>query len=102
MRMVGDHCRCVSLCTAESLCRALGTPTSGREIHMDYAMAAVEALQSTLEQGQPFRFVLVSGSLVEADQTKTLWLLSGMRKMRVCLSTLFSFAVARLTNCREK
>lgn len=49
-------------------------------------MAAVEALRSTLKEGQQFRFVLVSGSLVEADQSKKLWFMGDLRHMRVRLS----------------
>lgn len=58
---------------------------------MDYTMAAVKALKSTLEDGQQFRFVYISGSLVETDQSKKLWLMGDLRHMRVCLS--FSFFV---------
>lgn len=65
--------------------RALGRPHSGRDVHMDYTMAAVKSLQSTMKEGQHFRFVYVSGSLVERDQSRTIWLMGDMRRMRVYL-----------------
>ncbi|EGP87788.1 unnamed protein product [Zymoseptoria tritici ST99CH_1A5] len=67
---------------SEACIWSLGTPTGGRDVHMDYTMAAVKALKSSLKNGQQFRFVYVSGALVETDQSKTLWFMGDMRRMR--------------------
>jgi hypothetical protein len=51
-------------------------------------MAAVNAfttfLASQLRDGKRFRFIYVSGLLVERDQTKTLWFGRDMRRFKVC------------------
>jgi hypothetical protein len=53
-------------------------------------MAAVNALTtflaSQLRDGKRFRFIYVSGLLVERDQTKTLWFGRDMRRFKVCRS----------------
>jgi hypothetical protein len=51
-------------------------------------MAAVNAfttfLASQLRDGKRFRFIYVSGMLVERDKTKTLWFGRDMRRFKVC------------------
>lgn len=71
---------------AEACIWCLGKPTSGKEVHVDYTMAAANALQGQLGEGKKMTFVYLSGSLVEHDQNKTLWFLGGARKMRVCIA----------------
>ncbi|KAK4502705.1 hypothetical protein PRZ48_006131 [Zasmidium cellare] len=71
---------------AEACIWCLGKATSGKEVHMDYTMAAANAfadrLLDGLEGGRKMRFVYLSGALAEKDQAKTLWLLGSARKLR--------------------
>jgi len=73
---------------AEACIWALGAPRAGPEVHKDFTMAAAQAFQTYIAdkmastRGLKFRFVYVSGALVERDRSKSLWFLSEMRKMR--------------------
>ncbi|KAK4917589.1 hypothetical protein LTR49_014543, partial [Elasticomyces elasticus] len=62
------------------------TPTSGKEVHVDYTLAAAEAfaqnLAPKLGQGKRFTFVYLSGKLCERDQSRSLWFMDEARKMR--------------------
>lgn len=72
---------------AEACLWCFGKATSGKEVHLDMTMAAVNALESSLlpmlKPGQVFKFVYLSGHLAEGDQTKSLLFLRGLRKLRV-------------------
>lgn len=57
------------------------TPEDGKRIDHDYPLATAKAFQDNATT-KNFRFVYVSGALVEKDQDKKLWILSGMRKLR--------------------
>lgn len=56
--------------------RALGAPTSGADIHVQYPLAAQRAFATSLApktpSGKPFRFVLLSGAAIVRDQTTRL------------------------------
>ena len=56
--------------------RALGAPTSGVDIHVQYPLAAQRAfathLASKTPGGKPFRFVLLSGGAIVRDQSTRL------------------------------
>jgi hypothetical protein len=54
-------------------------------LELDYPRAFANAIIPTLVQrGKSFRYVHVSGAMVERDQNKTLWMKSSMRKTKVC------------------
>lgn len=72
--------------------RALGSinffnEASYTEAHEGFTMAAAKAcvtrVAPNLPSGKEFRFIKVSGHGTEKDQSKTLWLLSKLRKMGV-------------------
>ncbi|KAK5119740.1 hypothetical protein LTR85_007316 [Meristemomyces frigidus] len=70
---------------------ALGSRLAGREVHVDYTLAAVDAFAAHLamkvgKRGR-FCFVYLSGAMTEKDQKKSLWLLSDTRKMRGGIET---------------
>jgi len=72
---------------AEACVWALGSPTSGIDVHDGFTTAAVEAFKRSLipalkESGKEFRFVYTSGSAVVRDQSKFLLFLSSIRKSR--------------------
>ncbi|KAK5118810.1 hypothetical protein LTR62_000019 [Meristemomyces frigidus] len=73
---------------AEACIWSMGTPTSGREVHYDFTFAAARTFlenlrPSALKTGKkPFRFIYVSGFVVERDQQRNLWFMSEARKMR--------------------
>lgn len=70
--------------------RALGSPTSGKDVHDGYTWALIDALSAhvvpKLPAGTQFRFIYTSGSAVETDASKSLLFLGGVRKMRVSCS----------------
>lgn len=60
-----------------TLCdRALGAPTSGADIHVQYPLAAQRAFATSLApktlSGKPFRFVLLSGAAIVRNQSTRL------------------------------
>jgi hypothetical protein len=69
--------------------RSIGTTKlqSGREINVDYTMAAAEAFKKSLTpqlaEGKKFRFVYVSGAMTSQDQEKPLWFMQEFRRIRV-------------------
>lgn len=77
---------------AEACIWCLGKATSGKEVHMDYTMAAANAfvkeLAAQLGPGKKLRFVYLSGALAEKDQKKALWVLGNARRLRVSFSLL--------------
>ena len=71
--------------------RSLDTPRNPdiettRRINVDYTMATANTFKSFGSEPTPFRFVYVSGLMVEKDQEKNLWFGSAPRKIRVCVS----------------
>lgn len=76
---------------AETCLWCLGAATSGMDVHEGYTFAAAEAFASSVAphttSGKPFRFLYLSGHLVERDQDKSLWFLGQMRKARGTVET---------------
>lgn len=68
--------------------RALGSPTSGKEVHIDYTWAAInmckDKLVPELKNGEKFRFVYTSGGAVPYLESSFLFFLGEWRKLRVC------------------
>lgn len=77
-----------SLADADACIFALGlampkTPEDGKRINQDFPLAAARAFSENAHaSGKKFRFVYVSGVLVEKDQERKLWVLGDGRKMR--------------------
>ncbi|KAL1588664.1 hypothetical protein WHR41_02634 [Cladosporium halotolerans] len=61
---------------AEACIWALGAPTSGADVHIQYPRAAQRAFHESLAPktpgGKPFRFILLSGGAVVRDQSTRL------------------------------
>lgn len=57
------------------------TMEEGQRINQDFPLAAAKAFAAN-RGGAAFRFVYVSGMLVEKDQNKKLWIVGDSRKMR--------------------
>lgn len=62
----------------------MGSPSAGRDVTVEYSMAAANMCAEKLapQSGKGFTFIFLSGALVEQDQTRTLWFLPQARKMR--------------------
>lgn len=71
---------------AEACIWVLGSPTSGKEVHVDYTRAAIKMLLESvvpgLEKGKVFRFVYTSGGLVPYLESNALFFLGSVRKLR--------------------
>ena len=71
---------------AEACVWVLGSPTSGKEVHIDYTKTAVNMFLTSivpqLEAGKKFRFVYTSGGLVPYLDSNALFFLGPARKMR--------------------
>ncbi|KAL2824312.1 hypothetical protein BDW59DRAFT_162650 [Aspergillus cavernicola] len=76
---------------AEAVIWTLGIPGASdldyyRRVNVGYTMAGVQAFTEHLipyvKSGTPFRFLYCSGAATERDQERTLWLGSGVRKIR--------------------
>lgn len=72
---------------AEACIWVLGSPSSGKEVHMDYTQAAMkmllESVVPALEKGKVFRFVYTSGGAVPYLESNALFFLGAWRKLRV-------------------
>ncbi len=83
-----------------SVCRALGSPSSGKTVHIDYTMTAVNTFQKhlvpELKQGEKFRFVYTSGGAVPYLASSSLFFLGSWRTLRVCLPNRTPISL----NCR--
>lgn len=83
--------------------RALGAPTSGLEIHVQYPLAAQRAFATSLApktpSGKPFRFVLLSGGAVVRDQSTRLPPgMSALKKRGQVEQDFVDFAAQNQTN----
>jgi len=75
------------LAGAEACVWAFGSPSSGKDIHVDCVYAAATAFAEKLipklpEGSSAFRFISISGGAVVADQSKTVWIMGDIRKSR--------------------
>jgi hypothetical protein len=61
------------------------TTTAGDScLELDYPCAFAKAFAPTVQMnGKRFRYVHLSGGMVERDQTRALWVKSGVRKIKV-------------------
>jgi hypothetical protein len=62
------------------------TTTAGDPLlELEYPKAFADAFMSTMaKSGNRFRYLHLSGGMVERDQNRTLWMKSSMRKIKVC------------------
>jgi hypothetical protein len=62
------------------------TTTAGDPLlELEYPRAFAEAIMSTMvEDKNKFRYLHLSGGMVERDQSRALWIKSSMRKIKVC------------------
>jgi len=66
--------------------RALGTSDNNRAANLDYPLAFQNSFIKVLEPRagkSPFRYIHLSGKLVEQDQDRSLWFLPVPRKAKV-------------------
>jgi hypothetical protein len=65
------------------------TTTAGdARLELQYPKAFADSIARTLAMnGKRFRYVHLSGAMVERDQTKALWFKSNVRRIKVCLFT---------------
>ena len=72
---------------AEACIWVLGSPTSGKEVHVDYTNAAIKMFLTSivpqLKGDRPFRFVYTSGGAVPYLESNALFFLGNARKLRV-------------------
>jgi len=60
------------------------TTTGDPSLELDFPGAFAKAFAPTLEEhGKQFRYVHLSGGLVERDQAKALWVKGSVRKMKI-------------------
>lgn len=64
--------------------RCMTTTAGDPTLELEYPRAFVEALAPTLQSHEKrFRYVHLSGGMVERDQMRSLWVKSGVRKIKV-------------------
>ncbi|XPS69652.1 hypothetical protein M3J09_001913 [Ascochyta lentis] len=62
------------------------TTTAGESVlELEYPRAFADAMAPSLaSHGKPFRYLHLSGALVERDQNKSLWMKGSVRKTKAC------------------
>ena len=73
-----------SIADADAMVWAMGTSDANKDTNYTYIVAFQNAFRQVLSPSRKrrFRYVLVSGALVEPDQNKTLWLMPAARKLK--------------------
>jgi hypothetical protein len=72
MLLAADPFRCMTTTAGDSL------------LELDYPSAFAKAFLPTVKtNGKRFKYVHLSGGMVERDQTRALWVKSGIRKIKV-------------------
>lgn len=66
------------------LSRCMTTTAGNPVLELEYPKAFAEAFASTMPVGaKPFRYLHLSGGMVERDQDRSLWMKGSMRKTKV-------------------
>jgi hypothetical protein len=76
-----------SLTLSTDIYRALGTSDNSQTANLEYPLAFQDSIIKVLEPRTgkaPFRFIFLSGKLVEQDQNRSLWFLPIPRKTKAC------------------
>lgn len=73
-----------SVADSDAMVWAMGTSDTNKDVNYKYIKAFQEAFCNVASVGRErrFRYVLVSGALVEPDQEKTLYFMAGARKLK--------------------
>lgn len=73
------------------------TTTAGDPVlELDYPLAFANAFApSVAKNDQRFRFLHVTGGMVERDQTKSLWLKSSVRKVKVRQHVMAAYSLVK-------
>ncbi|KAF2685002.1 hypothetical protein K458DRAFT_301431 [Lentithecium fluviatile CBS 122367] len=74
----------VQIADADAMIWALGTSDANKDTNYNYILAFQEAFLQAMPvpRRNRFRYVLLSGALVEPDQNKTLWFMPAARKLK--------------------
>jgi hypothetical protein len=65
--------------------RCMTTTAGDPVLELQYPKAFAEAIMPTLPKvGKRFRYLHLTGAMVERDQARSLWLKSDVRKIKVC------------------
>jgi hypothetical protein len=77
-----------------------------KEVDVKYPVAAATAfsqrISATIQDGRPFRFVLLSGIGAELDQSKSFWIMHDTNLLKVCMSYSRAVRDARRANIVSK
>jgi hypothetical protein len=69
--------------------RCMTTTAGDPVLELQYPKAFADAFAPTLaSNGKRFRYLHLTGAIVERDQARALWLKSDARKMKVCCHSL--------------
>ena len=69
-----------------NITRCMTTTTGDPALELEYPRAFAEAIAPSLAgRGKRFRYLHLSGALVERDQKKSLWMKASVRKTKVCV-----------------
>ena len=73
-----------SIADADAMVWAMGTSDANKDTNYNYILAFQEAFGRVLPRARQhrFRYVLISGALVEPDQDKTLYFMEAARKLK--------------------
>jgi nucleoside-diphosphate-sugar epimerase len=73
-----------SIADADAMIWAMGTSDANKDTNYNYIIAFQQAFRAVLPSTRRnrFRYVLVSGALVEPDQDKSLWFMPAARKLK--------------------
>lgn len=69
---------------ADAMIWALGTSDANKDVNYNYILAFQEAFRQVMPVARPnrFRYVLLSGALIEPDQDRTLYFMPAARKLK--------------------
>lgn len=68
--------------------RCMTTTAGDPMLELQYPKAFANAYTPTLSDGKRFRYLHLTGAIVERNQARALWLKSNVRKMKVCWISL--------------
>jgi hypothetical protein len=75
---------------AADMMRCMTTTAGDPTLELQYPKAFANAIAPTLtKDNKHFRYVHLTGAMVERDQTRALWLKSDVRKTKVCHGSVF-------------
>lgn len=85
MELSGIAFELLHRCHADTT-RCMTTTAGDPVLELEYPKAFADAiLPSLVKRGRRFRYLHLSGALVERDQKKSLWMKANVRKIKVCV-----------------